>query len=135
MKIRTGFRGNRRENGFFMSFFCNIIHKKLRKPPLLKYIQTLFYMLKYFTRPAFLICAWRDRGGRMEKRFKTMKERPATERPYEKCLEYGPESLSDGELLAVILRSGTRECSCPGTGVENSRKTSGLQRYCRDCII
>ena len=47
----------------------------------------------------------------MEKRFKTMKERPATERPYEKCLEYGPESLSDGELLAVILRSGTRECS------------------------
>ena len=47
----------------------------------------------------------------MEKRFKTMKERPATEWPYEKCLEYGPESLSDGELLAVILRSGTRECS------------------------
>ena len=47
----------------------------------------------------------------MEKRFKTMKERPVSERPYEKCLEYGPESLSDGELLAVILRSGTRECS------------------------
>ncbi|MCD8020604.1 MAG: DNA repair protein RadC [Clostridiales bacterium] len=47
----------------------------------------------------------------MEKEFKTMKERPVTERPYEKCLEAGPERLSDGELLAVILRSGTRDCS------------------------
>lgn len=45
----------------------------------------------------------------MQKRYKTMKERPATERPYEKCLETGPESLSDGELLAVILRAGTRD--------------------------
>ena len=40
-----------------------------------------------------------------------MKERPATERPYEKCLEYGAESLTDGELLAVILRCGTRKYS------------------------
>lgn len=47
----------------------------------------------------------------MEKRFKKMKERPLSERPYEKCLESGPESLSDGELLAVLLRSGTRDCS------------------------
>ena len=47
----------------------------------------------------------------MGKRFRTMKERPVTERPYEKCLAYGPESLSDGELLAVLLRSGTRDCS------------------------
>lgn len=47
----------------------------------------------------------------MEKRFKTMKERPVTERPYEKCQETGPETLSDGELLAVILRTGTRERS------------------------
>ena len=45
----------------------------------------------------------------MEKRFKKMKERPMAERPYEKCQETGPESLSDGELLAVILRTGTRE--------------------------
>ncbi|MDO5146261.1 MAG: DNA repair protein RadC [Eubacteriales bacterium] len=47
----------------------------------------------------------------MEKQFKTMKDRPVSERPYEKCLESGPESLSDGELLAVLLRSGSRECS------------------------
>lgn len=42
---------------------------------------------------------------------RNMKDRPATERPYEKCLESGAESLSNGELLAVVLRSGTRGCS------------------------
>ena len=39
----------------------------------------------------------------------TMKERPVTERPYEKCLANGARSLSDGELLAVVIRSGTRQ--------------------------
>ena len=29
------------------------------------------------------------------------------ERPYEKCLLYGPSSLTDAELLAVIIRTGT----------------------------
>ena len=38
----------------------------------------------------------------------TMKSLPASERPYEKCEAYGPAALSDAELLAVILRSGTR---------------------------
>jgi len=33
------------------------------------------------------------------------------ERPYEKALEYGIESLSDAELLATIIRSGTKDCS------------------------
>lgn len=33
---------------------------------------------------------------------------PAEERPYEKCMKHGPSVLSDAELLAVILRSGTR---------------------------
>ena len=30
------------------------------------------------------------------------------ERPYEKCLMYGAASLSDAELLAVIIKTGTR---------------------------
>ena len=30
------------------------------------------------------------------------------ERPYEKCLNYGAGNLSDAELLAVLLRTGTR---------------------------
>ena len=38
----------------------------------------------------------------------TVKELPVSERPYEKCESYGPGSLSDAELLAVILRTGTR---------------------------
>ena len=28
-------------------------------------------------------------------------------RPYERCLMYGPASLTDAELLAVVIRSGT----------------------------
>ena len=32
-------------------------------------------------------------------------------RPYERCLLYGPSSLSDQELLAVIIRSGTKGSS------------------------
>lgn len=42
----------------------------------------------------------------MEKQ--TMKELPLSERPYEKCMHSGPESLSDAELLAVIIRTGGR---------------------------
>lgn len=34
-------------------------------------------------------------------------ELPVSERPYEKCMSHGPESLSDAELLAVILRTGS----------------------------
>ncbi len=36
---------------------------------------------------------------------------PESERPCEKCMAQGPEVLSDGELLAVILRSGTKDCN------------------------
>jgi len=36
-----------------------------------------------------------------------MKALPGNERPYEKCLSMGAESLRDKELLAVLLRCGT----------------------------
>ncbi|MEY8516083.1 DNA repair protein RadC [Lachnospiraceae bacterium 29-84] len=39
----------------------------------------------------------------------TMKEMPESEQPVEKCFRYGPHVLSDAELLAVILRSGTKD--------------------------
>ena len=39
---------------------------------------------------------------------KTMKELPPDSRPYEKCLRFGAEALSDAELLAVIIRTGSR---------------------------
>ncbi len=39
----------------------------------------------------------------------TVKELPESERPYEKCERFGPGVLSDAELLAVIIRSGTKK--------------------------
>lgn len=41
----------------------------------------------------------------------TIKELPVSQRPYEKCLQEGAGALSDSELLAVILRSGTKGLS------------------------
>lgn len=38
----------------------------------------------------------------------TMKTMLEEERPYEKCLRYGAAALTDAELLAVLLRSGTK---------------------------
>lgn len=40
-----------------------------------------------------------------------IQELPPNERSYEKCLHSGPEKLTDSELLAVVLRSGTRGSS------------------------
>ena len=37
-----------------------------------------------------------------------MKDLLASERPYEKCERLGEKNLSDAELLAVLLRTGTR---------------------------
>ena len=42
----------------------------------------------------------------------TIKELPDTERPYEKCLLYGAGSLSDAELISVIIRTGSRGERC-----------------------
>ncbi len=39
---------------------------------------------------------------------RTIKEMLEEERPYEKCLSYGPEHLTNIELLAVLLRNGTK---------------------------
>lgn len=38
----------------------------------------------------------------------TMKNLPENQRPYEKCFHQGEQMLTDSELLAVILRSGTQ---------------------------
>ncbi len=38
----------------------------------------------------------------------TMKELPEGERPYEKCRLYGPGALTDAELIAAVLRSGSQ---------------------------
>ncbi len=38
-----------------------------------------------------------------------MKEMPELERPYEKLEQYGESKLSNAELLAIIIKSGTKE--------------------------
>ena len=40
-----------------------------------------------------------------------MKELPLSERPYEKLEMFGEEALSNAELLAIIIKSGTKEDS------------------------
>ena len=44
----------------------------------------------------------------MSQKYFTMKELPKSERPYEKFEELGVSRLSDAELVAVLIKSGTR---------------------------
>ena len=41
--------------------------------------------------------------------FMKIKELPSSERPYEKLEMYGAEYLSNSELLAIIIKTGTKE--------------------------
>jgi len=73
----------------------------------------------------------------MEENFK-LTDLPKNERPREKLLRYGAETLSNGELLAIILRTGSKSenilslcnrilCQCGGiNGLLNS-EFEGLQ--------
>lgn len=65
------------------------------------------------------------------KKHETVKELPNTEKPYEKCFEKGAEYLSDAELLAVILRTGTNGIRSVelAQNILNSRKKGLLNLY------
>ena len=39
----------------------------------------------------------------------TLKNLPESERPYERFQQLGAEALSDAELLAIILKTGTKD--------------------------
>jgi len=41
--------------------------------------------------------------------YRTIKELPKEERPRERLIKYGPRALSSAELLAIIMRVGTRK--------------------------
>ena len=43
-----------------------------------------------------------------------MKELPETERPYEKLEQYGAKTLTNAELLAIIIKTGTKEETAVG---------------------
>ena len=49
--------------------------------------------------------------GQMNHSARTIKEMSTQEKPYEKCQGFGPSALTDAELLAVVLRTGTEGLS------------------------
>lgn len=51
--------------------------------------------------------------------------------PYEKFLRFGPESLTEKELLAIIIRTGTRDKSA----LELAGQVLGLAKYPRDGLL
>lgn len=53
-----------------------------------------------------------------------MKELPISERPYEKLETYGAEALSNSELLAIIIKTGTKE----ETAIQLAQKILMLHR-------
>lgn len=53
-----------------------------------------------------------------------IKELPTSERPYEKLEMYGETYLSNAELLAIIIKTGTKE----STSVELAQKILNLEK-------
>ena len=60
-----------------------------------------------------------------------MKELPETERSYEKLEQYGAESLTNAELLAIIIKTGTKEETAVGLAQQilklNTEKVENLK--------
>lgn len=44
----------------------------------------------------------------MNKEYFTIKELPLSERPYDRCEKLGADNLSDAELLAIMIRTGSK---------------------------
>lgn len=61
----------------------------------------------------------------------SIKEWPESERPRERLLRAGEESLSDSELLAIILRGGTRQESALELARKVLSKFGGLRSLAR----
>ena len=61
-----------------------------------------------------------------------IKKLPESERPYEKLEMYGEKMLSNSELLAIIIKSGTKEKTCIELAneilcIKNNNSLRGLQ--------
>lgn len=67
----------------------------------------------------------------MKTKNKYLKRVDSSELPYEKFLRLGPEALSERELLAIILRTGTRAKSA----VELAGEVLALARYPREGLL
>lgn len=62
-----------------------------------------------------------------------IKELPKEERPREKILKYGVEYLSNVELLAIIIRTGTKEKSALGLAEEIIAKNENGIGFLTEC--
>lgn len=61
----------------------------------------------------------------------TIKELPETERPYEKLELYGEKSLSNAELLSIIIKTGTKQY----TSVDIAREILKLNDTQSNCTL
>ena len=64
-----------------------------------------------------------------------IKDCPTSERPREKLLQLGPEALSDGELLAVLLRIGKSGQSAEDLGRHLLNQFNGISGIDRAYIF
>jgi len=60
-------------------------------------------------------------------KYLTIKELPPEERPRERLEKYGPGALSDSELLAIILRTGSKNVSVTELAKNLLRNQKGLK--------
>ncbi|WP_353683506.1 DNA repair protein RadC [Thermodesulfovibrio sp. 3907-1M] len=58
---------------------------------------------------------------------KSVKEWPETERPRERLLKHGAQNLTDAQLLAIILRTGSNGKTVMETAIELLNKFGGLK--------
>ncbi|MBQ6546555.1 MAG: DNA repair protein RadC [Bacilli bacterium] len=56
-----------------------------------------------------------------------IKEIPISERPREKLIKYGRENLTDAELLAIVLKTGTKNCSVNDLAVNVIKEFGGIE--------
>lgn len=61
----------------------------------------------------------------------TQQNNVSAQLPYERFLSFGPENLTEAELLAVILRTGTKDTSA----VELAEKVLALATYPREGLL
>ncbi|MGB9934193.1 RadC family protein [Thermodesulfovibrio yellowstonii] len=57
----------------------------------------------------------------------SVKEWPETERPRERLIKYGAEALSDAQLLAIVLRTGSNGKTVIDTAIELLQRFGGLR--------
>ncbi|WP_379130841.1 DNA repair protein RadC [Paenibacillus sp. sgz500958] len=64
----------------------------------------------------------------MESRLLMLRDLPHDERPRERMMQYGAESLSQAELLAILLRTGTRRESAIGIAQRILSQSGGIRQ-------